>query len=248
MNSHPFLTIFLPTLSFHTTPELSTEDLLFFLDINLSKTEQVAVSQLFSFYDLDNVRAWILGLPMTTSGNIPHDELKDLLEDSETKIVAIDRFLARYPTNEERILNLPLLTKFFIQEAISSFHPFLRKYFSFENTTRILLSFLRGQDQNRQPEESIKTLPFNVHVVAEWPEIYQKLYSCLQKKAPSCEIEKAVAFWKFNAIERLGEESPSFSFDNVLSYLIRLHLVETRLGMKDKSHLKNLELLVKVAQ
>ena len=239
MNDHVFLGIFLPILTFDAPPELSFEDLRFFLDLNLSSKEQKILQELLSFFDLENVRSWVLQKPMTIRGRIPHEILKEGLETASTGIGTVDSFLTTYPSSEERVLHLSLLSKMFIKTACTEAHPFLQKYFRFENSCRRILSTFRA-------EASFQ--PFELTQEELSSQQYRTLYSLWQKKGHSYDIEKAIAQWKFTEIELLGEESPLFSFDRILSYILRLLLVESRLGMKEEVHMKSLERLVKVAQ
>ena len=117
MNDHVFLTIFLPVLLFDAPPELSYEELRFFLHLNLSSREKKVLYDLLSFYDLENVRAWILQKPMSARGSRTHEELKDRLTEGNTGIAVVDTFLKEYPTPEERVRNLPLLSKLYIKAA-----------------------------------------------------------------------------------------------------------------------------------
>lgn len=238
MNDHVFLTIFLPTLSFDAIPQLSFEDLRFFLKLNLSSREQKVVTEFLTFYDLENVRSLIMQIPMTTRGSMAHEVLKDRLKEGNTGIPVVDSFLKMYPTQEERISNLPLLSKLYIKTATQTGYPFLRKYFSLENTMRRILSTFRS-------EASVP--PFQLTSEELSSPQYRSLYTIWKKKAHSYDTEREISRWKFLEIERLGEETPPFSFDRVLAYLIRLLLVESRLSLKEHGHSKSLERLVKVA-
>lgn len=239
MNDHVFLTIFLPVLLFDAPPELSYEELRFFLHLNLSSREKKVLYDLLSFYDLENVRAWILQKPMSARGSRTHEELKDRLTEGNTGIAVVDTFLKEYPTPEERVRNLPLLSKLYIKAATKTGHPFLQKYFTLENTIRRILSIFRS-------ESSVP--PFQLTQEELSSPQYKTLYSIWKKKAHAIDIEREISRWKFSEIERLGEEAAPFSFDRILAYLIRLFLVESRLGMKEQIHIKSLERLAKVTQ
>jgi hypothetical protein len=237
--NHIFLSIFLPDLAFDATPQLSFEDLRFFLDLNLSSSEQKVLRSFLTFYDLENVRSWILQMPMTVRGSIPHETLKDRLSDGETGIPVVDAFLKKFPTQDERVHNLPTLSKLYIKPASQTGHPFLKKYFFFENRIRRILSTFRA-------ETSVPPFQLTSEELSS-PE-YHALYRIWKKRAHSYAIEREIAAWKFLEIERLGQESPPFSFDRILSYLIRLLLVESRQAMKEPIYIKSLEQLAKVTQ
>lgn len=239
MNNHIFLGIFLPPLTFDAPPEMTFEDLRFYLNLNLSATEQKILKEIFSFFDLENVRSWVLQQPMTVRGSMPHETLKDKLDEGKTGIASVDKFLALYPSQEERVLNLHMLSKMHIKSGCSEAHPFLRKYFFLENTFRRILSTFRA-------ETSLS--PFELTQEELSSRRYRELYAIWQKRGHSYDIEKSIAQWKFLEVERMGEESPPFSFDRILSYLIRLLLVESRLRMKEDVQMTTLERLAKVAQ
>ncbi len=239
MSDQVFLTIFLPSLSFNSPPELSFEDLRFFLNLNLSSKEQKILSGFLTFYDLENVRAWLLQTPMTVRGSMSHELLKDRLIDGNTGIRVVDSFLKTYSTQEDRLLYLPTLSKLYIKAASQTGYSFLQKYFRLENRIRRILSTFRA-------ETSVP--PFQLTPEELSSSQYRDLYTIWKKRAHSFDIEREISQWKFLEIERLGEQALPFSFDRILSYLIRLLLVESRLGMKEHTHIKSLERLAKVVQ
>ena len=239
MNSQVFLSFFLPHLNFDATPELSFEDLQFYLRLNLSSREQKILKELLSFYDLENVRAWILQTPMTKRGSMPHEMLKERLNEGKTGIPSVDKFLKTYVSAEERVLNLHMLSKMHIKSSCTEAHRFLQKYFKLENRMRRILSTFRA-------EASFQ--PFELTQEELSSQQYRALYTIWQKRKHSYDIEKSISHWKFLEIERLGEACPPFSFDRILSYIIRLLLVESRLGMREEVHVTTLERLAKVAQ
>jgi len=244
MGNRYFLLIFLPTLSFDRQPELSQEEVNFFLQQNLSFHEWNVVRDLYRLYDIENIRAYFLGVPMTAPGLFSHDELIEKLTEGES-IPEAEAFFRKYPTTEEKKRHIHELRKYFLRYFQPS-HPFLRKYFHFELHLRHILAWLRARITHKMYQVSQEELHFDITNLKTWPEWFVPLANLWQQgKHHPREIEETLARWKFSTIGNFCEESPPFSLDFILAYLIQLRILETRQELENPHHLTTLQRIVK---
>ena len=245
MSSRFFLVPFLPGLAFDAQPELSLDDLDFFLQLNLSSSEMAAVNQLYSLVNLENVRSFFTGLPMASLGTIPHEELREQLENEECSLPGVFEFVTQYKTPEERAEHARLLPRYFFANIPLKLPSFVSAYFQFEHTTRLLTASLRAEALGRPFEE----VDFDIHDQKAWPELFSPLLSMWQARhTDPKELEEAFSAWKFQALGSLIVDSAPFSLDHVLAYLLQLRLLEERREMKTASHVSTLERIVEAVK
>jgi hypothetical protein len=246
MGSRYFIIPFLPQLSFDATPELSLHEVEFFLHLNLSRHEMEAVWQLNTLVDVENVRSFLMDRPLTAAGNIPHEELREKLENDECPLPSLLPFFTLYPTLEERKQHVHELIRFFFKSAPSSLPHCIQQYFWIENISRWLMAYLRakalGQSYDVDPEE----LGLDPADAKTWPEIFAPLSSMwtAQHQSP-LDLEEAFSRWKFDVIGSLSANSPPFSLDCLLTYLLQLRLVESRRELQNPAHQNTLGILWK---
>jgi hypothetical protein len=249
MASRFFLVPFLPTLSFEAQPELSLHELEFFLRLNLSSSEMATVRQLYMLYDLENVRSFLLGLPMTAVGKIPHEELRDQLENEECPIPGVQEFLTQYKTPFERAANAHHLSRFFLTHTPSDLPPFIHNYFRFEHLGRLLMASLRAKALGQPFEVDPEEVGFDIHDQKSWPEAFAPLGTIWHSRHhhPK-ELEEAVSAWKFQFLGSLISDCPPFSLDRILAYILQLRILESRREMKAASHIPTLERIVEAVK
>jgi hypothetical protein len=237
MGSRYFFITFLPSLSFDAVPELSLHEVEFFLRLNLSHGETKVVEQLYSLYDLENIRSFFMDLPMTAVANIPHDDLREMLENDECPIPALEPFFSEYHTLEQRKLHVQELIRVFFKAPSSSLPPFVRKYFWIEHISRCLMAHLRAKALGKTFEIDAEELGFDIHDTKSWPDLYVPLLSMWQSRQESpLDLEQSFSKWKFDTIAALTSEMVPFSFDSILAYLLQLRLVESRRELKTLAH------------
>ena len=247
MASRFFLIPFLPSLAFDEQPELCLHELEFFLQLNLSSAQMDSVSQLYALYDLQNVRSFFTGTPMTAIGKIPHDELRDQLENEECSISGVPEFFAQYKTPAEREANAHLLTRFFFEHTSPKLPPFLRNYFRLEHISRLLMASLRAEALGRPFE--VEDIGFDIRDPKAWPEALAPLISIWQTHhSDPKELEEAVSSWKFQALSSLLVNCSPFSLDHVLVYILQLRILESRHEMKTGNHASMLERIVEAVK
>jgi len=249
MGSRYFLTAFLPALAFDAPPELSLAEVEFFLKLNLNHHEMGIVHQLYHLFDLENVRSFLMSIPMTAKGAIPHDALREMLENDECPLSALQAFFTLFPTIEERRAHVHELTRFFFKKIPPSLPPFVRRYFWIENISRCLMARIRAKTLGKSFELDSEECGFDPDDPQNWPEIFQPLHTLWSAGARSAlDVEEAFSKWKFDTIGSLTADSAPFSLDYVLSYLLQLRLVESRRDIKNPSHQNTLERIAKAVQ
>ena len=249
MASRFFLVPFLPSLSFDAPPELSLHELGFFLRLNLSAAEMETVHQLYMLYDLENIRAFLAGLPMTAIGKFPHDDLRDQLENEECSIPGVPEFFAQYKTPAERAANAHLLPRYFFTHTSSDLPTFIREYFQFEHLGRLLMASLRAEALGRVFEVEPEEVGFDIHDQKAWPEVFAPLVTIWHTRHHNPkELEEAVSEWKFRILGSLIEDCDPFSLNRVLAYILQLRILESRREMKTANHIPTLERIVEAVK
>ncbi len=249
MGSRYFFINFLPPLSLDTTPEMSLDEVEFFMHQNLSSSEMRVVNRLYTFFDLENIRSFLLDLPMKVQGTIPHDALRDMLENDECPLPALEKFFTCYPTLEERKSHVHDLLSSFFQGQPHSLPRFVAQYFRIENTSRSLMAYLRAQALGKTYEINAEDLGFDPADNKSWPEIFSPLFTLWQARRQSpLDLEQAYASWKFDVIDSLTAQSAPFSLDLGLAYLLQLHLIESRRELKKPAQQNILERIAKAVQ
>jgi hypothetical protein len=249
MGSRYFLIPFLPPLSMDAHPELSLHEIEFFLSLNLSRREMIVVEQLYTLYDIENIRSFLLNLPMTAVGNISKEDLHEMLENDECPLSSLEPFFALYQTLEERKDHVHELLRLFLKAAHPSLSQCVQKYFQIENISRCLMAYLRANALGRTFEVDAEELGFDPTDTKSWPEAFTPLISIWQARHQSpLDLENAFSTWKFDVIGNLRAHIPPFSLDYILSYLLQLRLVESRRELKNPAHQNTLERIAKAVQ
>lgn len=237
-----FLAPSLPTLCVGEWPDLTYEELMHRLSLNLTKDDFEQVIELKRMIDLNNIRAFFLGTPIDFRGNLNEKELDDaILTESELPGYVFS-FLKRFQTKEERMENLSFVWAEFFQEAIEQSKGFVKRYFTFEHEWRLVMTALRAQKLHRDVSEELKyedpTHPVVAHLLAQQESpafVVPDGYGDLVEKYHACggdpwRHHEVFSKWRF---ERIGElaEGPLFAVDWVLAYLAQHLLVEEELRL-----------------
>jgi hypothetical protein len=239
-----FLLIFLPKLDFDRDPEMAQPEVRFFLQLNLSKGQMQDVSSLYNFYDIENLRSHLLSSPIKSGGGFSAEELLEKFTSEETFLGVPT--LCRAGDSDRQTYAQTLVNDFLLNPPTNN--AFLQNYFQFEHIARHTMAFLRAQIKKIQYHAPVDEIPFELADIASWPKPFADLPAILYRKTTSPrEIEESVSRWKFHAIEALCENSPPFSLDFLLSYLIRLHLVEQRRELLNTHHLNTLQRMAKAS-
>lgn len=248
MASRFFLVPFLPPLAFDVQPELSLHEVEFFLRLNLSATEMADVNHLYTLYDLENVRAFLVGLPMTAIGQISHEDLREQLENEECSIPGVPEFLDQFSTPAERTMNVHLLPRYFLTHT-SNLPRFIRNYFRFEHISRLLMGSLRAEALGRTFDIDPEEVGFDIRDHKSWPEVFSPLLTIwhTRHRNPK-ELEEAVSSWKFHTIGSFVMDCPPFTMDSIFAYVLQLHILESRREMVTANHIPTLERIVEAVE
>ena len=249
MGSRFFLIPFLPPLSFDVPAEMPLHEVEFFVQLNLSAHEKNTLDHLYALYDLENIRSFLADLPMTAPGCIPHDILREQLENDECSVPGTEEFFALYTTQEERAANAHHLLRLFFKNCPKNLPPFVQQYFRIEDLSRHIMAFLRASEAKKEYAIDPEEIGFDVCDISTWPEIFVPLHDIWHSRHQHTnEIEDAVSRWKFNVINTLTANSGPFSMDRILAYILQLRIVEGRREIKSTTHLNVLERIVKAMQ
>ena len=249
MGSRFFLIPFFPPLSFDASPEMSLLEAEFFARLNLSCNDIAAIDTLSSLIDVENVKAFFAGLPITSQGRIPHDTLRERLENEECPLPELEPFFAMYTTAESRSAHAHFLMRCFFDNLPAGLPHFVQQYFSLTNSSRHVLAFLRANEKAQSYSVEEEALGFDLRDTSQWPVPLLSLIEIWQSYRHSPhDLERAISRWKFDLIGALAADSGPFSLDHVLAYLLRLRLVEERRELTNPIHLNTLERVVRAIQ
>jgi len=216
---------------------MSLDEVIFYPKLNLSASEMRAVKLLHTFFDVENVSLYFLGKPMTAYGSLTHRELKEKILDENLPLPGIQKFFSLYPAQEDREKNALKVIRLFLEEASPSRPSFIHNYFHLEPTFRLITAHLRAQSMGIKTEEK------------RWPELYDELLTIWKDRSKKArELDRALLKWKFQAMEELCANSPPFSLDFFLSYLIRLRIIEAQVELDDPIHLNIIERIAKASR
>ncbi len=237
MADYYFLAPSLHPLKVGEWPDLSFEELIARLEINLTPEDFKQTRAIRRYIDFLNIRALFLKQPIDPRGNFSEKDLDDAILAQSDLPDYVFEFLRRFETDLEKIQNLSfLLTSFFSQEIL--FHEgFLHRYFTFEKEWRLVMTALRskklGRDLSVELQYEDPTDPFVADILAQKESsqyMPPKEYAGLKDKYHSCGVNPwqhydVFAKWRFEHIGMLAS-GPLFSVDWVLAYLAQHVLVE----------------------
>ncbi|MGL4539498.1 MAG: DUF2764 family protein [Candidatus Rhabdochlamydia sp.] len=238
MSRYVFLVPFLPPLSLDKPTELSFEELISLLQVNLSRKDLEKIKILRLSIDLANIRNLLLGKPIDPHGNLSEKELDEaLLLKSDLPQYVFD-FLDQFEDNATKLKNFwGLYTQFFAEE-IAKQKGFLKSYLTFERESRLVLLSLRASQakknllQELQFEDPLDPFVTNILLQKDL-----ERYTPPLEYAPLKEIfftyyrdpwEQYRAFTQYQFAFAADLASRSlFSIDHILCYVAQFLLVES---------------------
>lgn len=237
MANYYFLAASLPPLVFGEKPDLSFEELTSRLEINLMKVDFEKTVVFRRYIDIGNIRALLLEESIDPRGNLNEKELDEalLLKDGLPEYVF--DFLDQFEGISEKLRNFSgLFSVFFSQEQTRS-DGFLRAYFEFERSWKLVMLAVRAKEFGRDITKELQFEDFTDSLVAEV--LAQRDSSSYHPPADfttlkeiflSCGSDpwqqyRQTTKWCFERIEQLVSR-PLFSIDWILAYMAQLLLVE----------------------
>jgi hypothetical protein len=234
--SYYFLEISLPPLKIGARPEILFEDFIFRVELNLPQSDLKKIKKLRELIDLLNIRALFSGQKLDVRGNLSEKELDQALLVKDGFPEYVFDVLGRWETNSAKLQNFSALLAAFFKEEVKKATGFLKRYFTFEREYRLVLAAIRATKLGRDLTEALQFEELNDPFVAqilvqkdtgryEPPVEYAELKEIFDSSGLDAGLQhKAFTEWKFARVEEMGMEP--FSIDAILSYMVRLILVE----------------------
>lgn len=237
MKNYYFLIPSLPPLSLVEKPEITSEKLFAYLELNLTKSDLEKTRVLRRLIDINNIRSLLLEERIDVRGNLNEKELDEALLVKNVLPEYVFDFLDLWEKASDRVKNFSELLSAYFTHEIPHSSGFLKKFLIFERECRLVLLALRakplGRDLVRELQFEDMSDPFVMHILAqkdapqyEPPEEYREL----KERFASCHGDpwlenKVFAEYRFKKIEEMSEDQ-LFSIDQVLAYMAKLMIVE----------------------
>ncbi|MBS0634556.1 MAG: DUF2764 family protein [Verrucomicrobia bacterium] len=256
MANYYFLATLLPPLRVGSPVELSSAELQFLLEQNLTPSDMELVRVLKRLIDIDNIRAIWKKQPYTPGGNIDYNELEELLVFKEGLPEYVLEFLDSYQEKKELIENFPkILHSYFAKESTNK-NGFLKRYITFQWQWKLVFTALRAHELGRDIEKELAAAdnenPFLEELLDaskekqfEPPAPYTGLKELFDsRKTAPLDLYQALSEWRFDYIEEMIEWE-NFSIERILGYVAQLEICEEWLQL-DK--LKGLEIVEEIME
>jgi len=232
-----FFSASLPHLVLGQKPEISFNDLMASLNLNLNQRDLKKIYSLRRIFDIYNIRSCLLEKEFDLKGNLSEKELNQALLLQEEFPLYIFDFLDQFKKFSEKMIFFSGLINLYFREEALIQTGFLKQYFQFERTWRIVLMAIRAKQSKKKVLHGLKFEdpkdPLILHLLAQEsrPSYDPPIgYEELKAKYLSCgpdpwQQNKIVAEWRLHQIEELVQE-PFFSIDWILSYVAQLFIIE----------------------
>lgn len=237
MRNYYFVVPSLPPLSLREKPELSFEELMTRLALNLSKKDLEKTQVLRRFVDIFNIRALLMEETIDLRGNLSEKQLDEALLVHAGLPDYVFFFLDQFEKVPDKIRNFHGLLATYFNEEIPQQKGFLRKYLTFERECRLVLLALRAKQLGRDVVKELQfedpTDPLVAHILAQKdsdsydpPPEYQDLKEVIASCYPDPWAEnRAFAEYRFKKIGEIAE-GKLFSIDTILCYIAQLMIIE----------------------
>lgn len=238
MMAEYFIGALLPELQMDAEPEIGFDELMAFLNLNLSKNDLAKVAVIRRIFDIYNVKS-----SFSHKGNLDEVEFEEALITKEGLPDYFADFIEKY-NNKERQKHFGELLSRYFKEEIHQSTGFIRSFLKMEKNSRLVLAALRAKKLKRdivhelQYEDAEDDLVASILAqkdapVFDPPEEVADLKALYEEHSASpLDLQKALWEWKFHKIQEM-EGIDSFSLDKILGYTARLILVEKALAMDE---------------
>lgn len=237
MTNYYFLASLLPALHIGTKTDLPYSDLQDLLSTNLTPSDLAEVDAVRRYYDIENVRAYWLREPFNPYGNVEEKYMEEAILTGDGLPSYVYDFMDRYESLPARLGHFSMLISEYFKEEIPKATGFLLEYLQFEREWRLVVTAHRakmlGRDlsvelQSEDPHDDLVGMLLAQKDAKHWqlPERFDHLLTHLKNH----EDEPMVLFrslceWRFDNIAAFTA-TEFFSIDRILSYLVRLIVVE----------------------
>lgn len=237
MANYYFLAASLPPLVLGEKPELSFDELISRLDINLNKKDTLKTVVFRRWIDLNNIRALFLEDAIDPRGNLSEKELDQalLLQDGLPQYVF--DYLDQFENVQQKLRFFPGLIAAYYREEIPGQDGFLKRYLEFERSWRLVMVGIKAKELGRDLTEELQFEdlkdPLVMDLLAQKDSVSYDPppeFLSLKEKYLACGPDpfqqfKEISRWRFQQIEELVQE-PLFSIDWILGYMAQLLIVE----------------------
>lgn len=225
----------LPPLTFGVPPEITFNELLDLVEMNLSEKDQKQFLSLLEPINLYNIKALWLSLPLDDKGTFNAKELEEALLIRDLLPPYLIEYLEEYETVENRLKYFSsLYTSMYAQE----FKGFLGWYFRFEREVRLVLAALRAKKTGRDiirelqfedPTDPLVAQIFSQKDMSDYvpPSEYEELKALFdQDYMDPKKLSFAIQKYRF---EKIGEreENEQFTLDRIIAYAAKLLILES---------------------
>lgn len=219
--------------------------------MNLSEEDLKKVLLIRRLIDLTNLSRLLKNEPCDSRGNLTVKELDEALLNKTLLPNYIFEILDKYEETEKKIQHFPEIISAFYHREVLETEGFLKNYFEFERMLRLTLCAYRAKKLNR---DLVKELQFEdpkgsfvAFLLAqkdqphfEFPYDFQDLGEGLIKLRDPLEQAFFIDDYRLKKIEELSDQ-PLFSIDYLLSYMVKLILLENLEKLDEERGLRAIE-------
>ena len=245
MHNYYFVAPSLPTLVLGEIPEISFDELMTRLLLNLSRADMQKINTLRLVLDLKNIRALYSGRPLDTRANLSEKELDEALLIQDDLPEYVFEFLDQFEEDKEKARHFFGLLSRYYSEEIPKQEGFLKELLIFQREIRLVLAAIRAKKTKRDITSELQFEDFTDPIVAqilaqkdmgdyepplEYQELKEKLRNCGDD--PWQQYQTIISY-EFQRIEEMTGY-PLFSLDWILGFVARLLLVEQWNALNDE--------------
>jgi hypothetical protein len=237
MFKYYFVITALPKLSLNQRLDLTFDEVMRLFELNLSKNDLDKIISFRRFIDILNLKKIWQNKDIDIRGNLNKNELNDQLLIQDLLYDFVFEYMQKYDSNENRLKKFSFLTSNFFNKIINESTGFLKNYFSFIRSYRLILTALRCKTLNRdialelQFEDPFDDLTMyllaqkdmdDLIVPIEFEDL-KKIY--LKNKNDVKKLHLSLLEYKLNKIDDLLDKNP-FTIDEILAYFTKFLIIQ----------------------
>jgi len=256
MSRYFFLGSILPSIRVGSEPGILFDDLMTLYKDNLGSSDLEKVKAIRGYIDLKNIQNLLKKEEIDHRGNLSEKELDEAIINQEGLPSYLFDFLEEYQEVPEQLRNYSKVFISFFKQMDKKHRGFLREYFRFERSWRVLLAGYRAKKLGVDPAVALQHEDFHDPLIAEilaqkdapffefpfeYVELGEKLKDVGQEPDKQYQL---MADFRFHRIRDMVQDHP-FSIDYLLGYLVQLMIVEDVFALDEKRGSENLNEMVK---
>lgn len=256
MSRYFFLGSILPSIRVGSEPGILFDDLMTLYKDNLDSSDLEKVKAIRGYIDLKNIQNLLKKEEIDHRGNLSEKELDEAIVNQEGLPSYLFDFLEEYQEVPEQLRNYSKVFISFFKQMDKKHRRFLREYFRFERSWRVLLTGYRAKKLGVDPTVALQHEDFHDPLIAEilaqkdapffefpfeYVELGEKLKDVGQEPDKQYQL---MADFRFHRIRDMVQDHP-FSIDYLLGYLVQLMIVEDVFALDEKRGSENLNEMVK---